>query len=122
MGWEGDLEGEHLGPGNGAERIPPAFSSHDSPLEEELIEDRYAALQAESELARNEAWLTSGGRRAYSCQNQWSNAGSSWRAGVEPAASANHPRPRIAPGGIRAEGQHEFAPYSQLFTRYRQSK
>jgi hypothetical protein len=26
------------------------------------------------------------------------------------------------PVGIRAEGQHEFAPYSQLFSRFRQSR
>ncbi len=32
------------------------------------------------------------------------------------------PPARMPAGGIRAEGQHEFAPYSQLFTRFRQSK
>ena len=48
-------------------------------------------------------------------------------AGIgRPALSDRRSRSRVRAGtpppGIRAEAQHEFAPYSQLFTRLRQSK
>jgi hypothetical protein len=120
VGWEGDLEDELSAP----ERPPvdPAsFLPHESPLDEELIEDHYAALQAISERTRSEAWLTAGApgtEQGETAANISVETGQSAERSQEarPAATA------AAPGGIRAEGQHEFAPYSQLFTRFRQSK
>jgi type II secretory pathway predicted ATPase ExeA len=118
VGWEGDLEAENPGR-ESAPRDSAAFVSDLSPLDEELIEDRYAVLQAQSELTRNEGWLTSASA-AHPGQNQDElpeTADASGEARARPPESATG----MAPGGIRAEGQHEFAPYSQLFTRYRQS-
>ena len=46
VGWEGDLEDELSTP-EGASSDSAAFISDQSPLNEELIDDRYAALQAQ---------------------------------------------------------------------------
>ena len=120
VGWAGDLDAElstEESPSGEFERAVP----QESPLNEELIEDHYAALQAISERTRTEGWLTAdspgGDTRETSLER---SAGSGARPEPPPegrAAGAGAP-----PGGIRAEGQHEFAPYSQLFTRFRQSK
>ncbi len=117
VGWEGDLEDE-LSSLETAPSEATSFSSHDSPPSEELIEDRYAALQAVSE---REAWLTNG-ESAMDTQDISTGNAVELDERVEPAASGQSSAGANASGGIRAEGQHEFAPYSQLFTRFRQSK
>jgi type II secretory pathway predicted ATPase ExeA len=118
VGWDGDLEGENSGR-ESASNDSATFVSDLSPLDEELIEDRYAALQAQAELTRNEGWLTSasGARTGQVPDDLPEMAGATGEPRALPPESASS----MAPGGIRAEGQHEFAPYSQLFTRYRQS-
>ena len=119
VGWEGDLEDElpvaEKPAGAGASLL-----ADDSAMNEELIEDHYAALQAISERTRNEAWLAAGEAGATAGEDSGDLA-----EGEETPADQPAGRPSEAagtPGGIRAEGQHEFAPYSQLFTRFRQSK
>ncbi len=117
VGWEGDLEDE-LSAVETAPSDPASFLSHDSPPSDELIEDRYASLQAVSE---REAGLTRGVPAA-DTRDRSADYAVELGGKAEPAASGQSPTGASAPGGIRAEGQHEFAPYSQLFTRFRQSK
>jgi len=119
VGWEGDLEQE-LSTAEKASSAPPAFNSSQSPLNEEPIDDPYAVLQSKSEAARNEAWLTTG-------TPEHPRLGSDHRPQSDGSPEATTALPRdyasgTGPAGIRAEGQHEFAPYSQLFSRFRQSK
>jgi general secretion pathway protein A len=80
------------------------------PVSEEAIEDRYAALQAWTEWARNQ------GRDPVAAEASVGDEGEA----VRDVPEAESPSP--SPPGVRAEGQHEFAPYSQLFTRLRQSR
>jgi type II secretory pathway predicted ATPase ExeA len=117
VGWEGDLEDE-LSALETAPSDPASSLSYDSPPSEELIEDRYAALQTVSE---REARLTRGAPAA-DTRDRSADYAVELDGKAEPAASGQSSTGASAPGGIRAEGQHEFAPYSQLFTRFRQSK
>jgi general secretion pathway protein A len=90
--------------------MPEAAPVGDAPpLSDEAIEDRYAALQAWTEWARNEGRDPVTGDPAVEDEGQ----------AVRDAPAAESVPP---PSGVRAEGQHEFAPYSQLFTRLRQSR
>jgi general secretion pathway protein A len=117
VGWEGDLEAEptrpELAPGDTA-----VESVGESKPSEELVEDRYAALQAWAEWSRN---------RDRSALAEVDPA--SEDASTEPDdRDAPASRPAEAPRGdsgsrpassVRAETSHDFAPYSQLFTRLR---
>jgi hypothetical protein len=120
VGWEGDVEDELSAPER-APIDPASFPPHDSSLDLELIEDHYAALQAISERTRSEAWLAAG---VPGTEQGETTADMSVETGesTEPSQEGRPAAAAAAPGGIRAEGQHEFAPYSQLFTRFRQSK
>ena len=119
VGWEGDLEDE-LSAAERARATARACCPTIRRSNEELIEDRYAALQAVSERTERSAVdeqvsrRDTRGRICRSCRNR--------RQSAEPRRQDGLRELRTAPGGIRAEGQHEFAPYSQLFTRFRQSK
>jgi general secretion pathway protein A len=124
VGWEGDLEAE-LAEMDDPEPASGPFSADDPYFGEELIEDRYAAVQAVTEQRQGHAErdagigvtaappLSGGTDEAPSGPTHPSAAKSS--IGFDSTAGASRQ-------GIRAEAQHEFAPYSQLFTRYRQSK
>ena len=119
VGWEGDLLDE-LATDETPSTESAAFLSDDSSLNEELIEDRYAALQALSERTREEFWPATNASSALPREKPDEARGSD-------ESPDERPGPRdtadgASPAGIRAEGQHEFAPYSQLFTRFRQSK
>jgi general secretion pathway protein A len=122
VGWEGDLEAEYGGPDEltAANAEPPVRSA--DTVQETVVEDHYAALQAWTEQSTNRL-------RARSEASQSSDPLAP--AAAEPAelkrpsplddpedSELRHPP---TPAKIRAEGQHEFAPYSQLFTRLRQS-
>jgi type II secretory pathway predicted ATPase ExeA len=118
VGWEGDLEDEPSVRESSA-RDSATLVSDLTPHHDELFGDHYQALEAQSQLTPNEAWLTTA-PAAYPGE-----LSEGLPHALAPAEA--HPLPPdsasgIPPGGIRAEGQHEFAPYSQLFTRYRQSK
>jgi hypothetical protein len=113
VGWDGDFDDGT--DGGSASADPAAFGSDLSTLDSESTDDRFAALTAEAELTRNEAWPPSG-----------SLAPSGQRSDESPEkadapARTSDSTASVPPGGIRVEGQHEFAPYGQLFTRYRQS-
>jgi type II secretory pathway predicted ATPase ExeA len=118
VGWEGDLEDELAGTETRA--ADQASIRSDQSLNEELIEDRYAALQAISERRRNEGWLTTSAPAATAGETSGDLADTEELPAEQPVGRPSEAA--TAPGGIRAEGQHEFAPYSQLFTRFRQSK
>jgi type II secretory pathway predicted ATPase ExeA len=123
VGWEGDLEAEF----EGAATMPPPQEpapGEGSPTTEELIEDRVAALQAWKEWKQNQARLADGdvepdpsgldrARHEMATSGPVSATGQSGSGGH--AASS-------LPTNVRAEGQHDYAPYSQLFTRLRQSR
>ena len=133
MGWEGDLDSD----ADSCGRKPPNRTESpgpfpdDSSFNEELIEDRYAALQAWTEWTRNQGRLAS--------ENVTDPASGINSTPVEEAAeleAAASSAPTFTPhpaadaestaapviANVRAEPQHEFAPYSQLFTRLRQSR
>ncbi len=121
VGWSGSLQAE----------IGLSEESHDAtngePFAqtalpgEETIEDHYAALQAWTEWARNRGRL-----------NQEANATAELPA--EPTAVTAEPDDAaddveaeydedesVREGGLRAETPHDHAPYSQLFTKLKQS-
>jgi general secretion pathway protein A len=120
VGWEGDIEAEF------AQRdvAPVRTESHapsDAAINEELVEDRYAALQAWAEWTRNHERPADASGSPTDTSTHKANAGVPNSPGSE--SSTGH-EAVTAPQAVavRAEGSHEFAPYSQLFTRLRQSK
>jgi type II secretory pathway predicted ATPase ExeA len=123
VGWEGDLETE-LELAEGAASSAETVLTADPPSNEEPIEDRYAELQARSE------WSRSQERAALPCDESLvsiptdtpETSPESEPPAVERPRESRPPSPATAPPGVRAEPQQEFAPYSQLFTRLRQSK
>ena len=123
VGWDGDLESELMEPKDTTTNAETRLAD-DSTFNEELIEDRYAALQAWSEWTESQK-RTAG--RGVAVENY------APRHSGEPAPQGETPptdeptgspevSPATTPPGIRAEPQHAFAPYSQLFTRLRESK
>jgi hypothetical protein len=96
--------------------LPPVIEGDES-AGEEIIEDHYAALQAWTEWARNRARTPE--PAAASAQKQRPQRAAESANLDEPPESPAAPLSNVA---IRAEPQHEHAPYSQLFTRLRQSR
>ncbi|WP_165229066.1 ATP-binding protein [Aquisphaera insulae] len=89
---------------------------------EEMIEDHYAAIQAWSEWARNR------GRAADPAVAAASDS-SERRAGARPRSAPVTDEPELdvpdtdpLASNVRAEAEHEHAPYSQLFSRLRQAR
>jgi hypothetical protein len=123
VGWEGDLESE-FGPTDMAVSGSQAVSSGDAPLNEEPIEDRYAELQAWTEWSKSQerAAIPSDGSQVSFPPDTHEPSQGSAASPLEPPRELRQPSPATAPPGVRAEPQQEFAPYSQLFTRLRQSK
>jgi len=123
VGWDGDLETEGAQP-DYAQTRPETLLLDDSSFNEELIEDRYATLQARTEWSESQE-LTAFGSVATQAPIPRSSPEEPLRsdtASSEAPPGSLEPVPATAPPGVRAEPQHEFAPYSQLFTRLRQSK
>jgi type II secretory pathway predicted ATPase ExeA len=123
VGWEGDLEDE-LAETASDKRSSNTFLDDDRSAGEESIDDRYAALQAWMEEARNQGRPDIVNVATAAVPLSEEPAGPT---GLEDPPAAESPTALDSEGGsprtgIRAEGQHEFAPYSQLFTRFRQSK
>jgi AAA domain len=123
VGWEGDVAGEYSGPDRPSSPSPQSAEVFArSTIEETVVDDHYAALQAWTE-------------RSNTRQPIWAEA--SPRGDQQVSAAVEEAETRApsrqdeqddleledahTPAKIRAEGQHEFAPYSQLFTRLRQS-
>ena len=118
VGWDGDLEPELTR----AERSPTdreGSSSVSPEVDEQFVEDRYAAMQAWTEWSRNRERSTSsneapGGPDVAEVEsaNPDGSIPEGLPEGASPSSSTN----------VRTNAPHEFAPYSQLFTRLRQSK
>jgi general secretion pathway protein A len=89
---------------------------------EERIEDHYAALQAWTEWARNQGRDPVGSSAAPVPSE--AGPGTPGYADAQPDLELDPARPSASQGhpSVWAEAQHEFAPYSQLFTRLRQSR
>ncbi len=122
VGWAGDLESELVEP-EGTTTNTGTRLADDSTFNEELIEDRYAALQAWSEWTESQKRTAGRGVAIESSAPRRSaepSALGDTPPAEEPSASLE-PKAATTPPGIRVEPQHEFAPYSQLFTRLRQS-
>jgi type II secretory pathway predicted ATPase ExeA len=131
VGWEGDLDldaTEIEGADTVPESSPPC--PDDSSFNEELVEDRYAALQAWTEWTRNQERVVSGTAADTVAEVESMAADEDECVEIpdgppptfqpEPTAADSSVPTAIA--NIRAEPQHEFAPYSQLFTRLKQSR
>jgi len=134
VGWGGNLEAE-AAVSAGESDAPlvaglPAAGESESPGEEmiqeheselpseEMIEDHYAALQAWTEWAKNRGRASSPSATAVSEQVERVQVSRATMVQAEEERDAEEfPAP-----GLRAEPQHEHAPYSQLFSRLRQSK
>jgi general secretion pathway protein A len=115
VGWDGDLEPEVTR----AEDTPSDSqgpASLESDLEEQLVDDRYAAMQAWTEWSRNRERSAPPADAIEGASSPEANPDAPIReertAGPDPST----------PGKIRPGAPHEFAPYSQLFSRLRQSK
>jgi general secretion pathway protein A len=118
VGWEGNIEAEASSSDPAARETEDAVLpvSEAEPPGEEVVEDHYAALQAWAEWARN---------RSRTAPAQVAGPSDSLAADEpfdEVETEAGFPEARSLAQGIRAEAQHEHAPYSQLFTRLRQSR
>jgi general secretion pathway protein A len=121
VGWGGNLEAESTAPAQADPIEPVGIPGPDEGdlTGEELIEDHYAALQAWSEWATNRGRAISrSGTEAKSTPIPESSPGPE---GERSEAELQPPDPRLLQG-MRAESQHEHAPYSQLFSRLRQSR
>jgi general secretion pathway protein A len=122
VGWKESFEAETaaMKPTEGEQPLsplPPVVEGDES-ASEEIIEDHYAALQAWTEWARNRGRMPE--PAAASAQPQRPSRAVETADLDEPAET-----PAAAPlsnAAIRAEPQHEHAPYSQLFSRLRQSR
>jgi len=123
VGWEGDLAAEYIGPEEPFSPSPEsAAATATTPIQETVVEDHYAALQAWTERSTN---------RQRTRIEAGPHPDQLTSAAVEPAELEEPSIPdepddselqdAPTPAKIRAEGQHDFAPYSQLFTRLRQS-
>jgi hypothetical protein len=125
VGWEGCLEAESAAAASTAgagtietvaSPLPPVPDEAELPSEE-MIEDHYAALQAWTEWARNRGRapeVMAAGVRSDRVQPVEAAVN---LAGQREAPAEPHPSALI-----RAEPQHEHAPYSQLFSRLRQAR
>jgi general secretion pathway protein A len=147
VGWDGDLESEF--PPSGASAPAQPALVDDQTLNEELIEDQYAALESWAGWPRNHGRTPDespspaslqplalgpapGEHHVKSAQDPAVAADSFDHVASVPVAEMRDPNSppesadpaadlgraaAIPPAGFRAEGQHEFAPYSHLFNR-----
>jgi type II secretory pathway predicted ATPase ExeA len=121
VGWEGDLDTE-LEPADQVAADLETGLTGDPTLNEEPIEDRYAELQARTERTKSHGRIDlSDASRLAQTSDTHEPAPRSDAPPAEPPRESRQPAPATAPPGVRAEPQQEFAPYSQLFTRLRQS-
>jgi general secretion pathway protein A len=135
VGWGGNLEAEAaVSAGESVAPLVtdlPAAGQSESPGEEmiedhegelpseEMIEDHYAALQAWTEWAKNRGRASSPSATAASEQVERAAV---LKAAMVPAEDERYAVEEFPAPSLRAELQHEHAPYSQLFSRLRQSK
>jgi general secretion pathway protein A len=118
VGWDGDLEAEPTR-SEESHNQAEALSSSEPELDDQVVDDRYAALQAWTEWSRNrERSERPEGRLEDHASASPEPASPDTEIREEtPSAPDSFPPARIRPGA-----PHDFAPYSQLFSRIRQSK
>jgi general secretion pathway protein A len=119
VGWEGDLEAEPTRP-EAPHMEPDIGAAFEADPNEEMIEDRYAALQAWAEWSRNRE------RSPLSSLDPATDpadtaAGKGAELGPTPAGGPQRDSDPSPAPSVRAEMPHDFAPYSPLFTRLRHS-
>jgi general secretion pathway protein A len=120
VGWEGDLEAEYIGPEEPIITSPEPTDRRTTTVRETVVEDHYAALQAWAEQssnrlrARSDALLPGDELAAAAVEPAEMRIPATADALEDSELEQAHTSAKI-----RAEGQHEFAPYSQLFTRLR---
>ncbi len=121
VGWDGDLAAEYTGT---VEPFPacPEPAAAATAIQETVVEDHYAALQAWTERTTNrQRTLTEAGPRADRLSSTAVEPAEARGASIALEPDDSELEDASTPAKIRVEGQHEFAPYSQLFTRLRQS-
>jgi general secretion pathway protein A len=120
VGWDGDLEAELLhAEGSGTDRVDAPAVVTDPQVEQ--VEDRYAALQAWAEWSRNrERSLDPDSAAAISGTLDEPIRGAETPPGEGPEPTSESSS-AASPASIRVESPRDSAPYSQLFTRLRQS-
>ena len=124
VGWDASPEEAAVAPsvatsGRSQRVLAPAGRSEESAgASDEVIDDHYAALQAWSE------WAVNQGRAPIVAVGPASDASEPSGPATQADASLDDEENEAVPGhpGVWAEGQHAFAPYSQLFSRLRQSR
>ncbi len=118
VGWDGDLEPE-LTRAEGSPIDRESSSPIGADRDEQLVDDRYAAMQAWTEWSRNR-------ERSAKPEEPPGSPDPSESAAANLDGSIREGRPvgtgPSTPANVRPGSRHEFAPYSQLFTRLRQSK
>jgi len=120
VGWPGSLEAESAAASEECEESSfPSESAMSEvlPPGEEIIEDHYAALQAWNEWAQNR------GRTLDGPTEMTTNVviADSKPGRVDTEEDMEEDPARRPTPGLRAEPQHDHAPYSQLFSKLRQS-
>ena len=105
VGWEGDLEDE-LSSLETAPSDATSFSAHESPPTEELIEDRYAAIQA---LSERDTWLTNG-EPAMDTHDRSTDYAAELADTAEATASGQSSAGSSASGGISSRGPARIRP------------
>ncbi len=121
VGWDGDMEAEPTR----ADSVPAdqdaSPAAEPGRLDEEPVEDRYAALQAWTEWTRNRDRPAVAEGRSEVPEVESDGLAELDDDSLEEATDEADPSV-ATPATVRAETPHDFAPYSQLFTRLRQSR
>ncbi len=128
VGWDGDLEAEPTRP-DSTLTIQPAAPESATVAEpatifepqEQRVEDRYAALQAWAEWSRNREHPSPGPRPTGVLDEVPADESESTDQESAPDVDATTAASLAssASASVRAEPPHDFAPYSQLFSRLR---
>ncbi len=123
VGWDGDLASEYIGPEEPfAPAAEPAAAAVATPIQETVVEDHYAALQAWTERTTNrQRTVTEAGPRDDRLPSTAVETAEPTGPSIADLPDDSELEDAPTPARIRVEAQHDFAPYSQLFTRLRQS-
>ena len=124
VGWDGDIEDTADTP-TGAD-LPltdrAGTTAAEPNFDEVLVEDRYAALQAWTEWSRNRERSVGAEPSPDRPVSTTAELGDQDEFPGDEASADPASSPVTTPATVRAEPSHDHAPYSQLFTRLRQSR
>jgi type II secretory pathway predicted ATPase ExeA len=128
VGWDGDMEAEPTRPEsspaiqpNGPESATVAEPAATVVPQEQRVEDRYAALQAWAEWSRNRERPSPGPRPTDALDELPADASTDLESSedLDVTTTARLASSPSTSASVRAEPPHDFAPYSQLFSRLR---